>query len=956
MTFNGSNLSITSSVAGSPVLTLSNTTAPASGSNGPRIVLVAQGGAGNITGIDFKPYHAAAFGATINGIDDGAVGANLTFSTQTGNTALSERMRIMGSGNVGINCNAPAYALDVTGTINASSNINAQGGTITIVGSSTLLDLWNYCSLQQSSSNLVVQSCNTLTLRSTASNVVFATPNFSWSFSNTAGAGSTVLTVASNGAISNATATSNTIGGVMLSNTNISNAGTITTGGNVGINQSAPVGQLHVKTTGNATVTGAGWGTDWVLITPVANSGTPANTPALGLGYDNSIGRARIVSVAPNTGWRDLELHAGNIYLTPNDGGNVGISTTTPGYRLDVLGPTTYTPASGATARLTTPSSTGYALSNLTTSTYNGTSSIQMASLQLTYDGLSNYGANIAGGIQQYQGGILSLGVMADSTNVAEVMRSTPAGTWFPASGGVQISGSNALNIQVPGSIFMAGTAAGNNGFIYSRRSDNSTGSVANLATAFGASNFTIECWVYPTYTSAYTSLAIFSTGVPGTSEIRIAQSITASNTPGFVIGTTAVQGTANAMVSNVWYHMALVRNGNVFTLYINGVSNAGSTITGFTFANAGTILMGTFDGGANYYTGFIGNIRITNGRALYTGTFTPPVGALEFVAGTSLLMNIFSGATATFDSANAALFSLAGFATWSEFSPNSNTASSRLATLGSVGNITQTVYYNTGNANTGSATRRLDINATTDYLTVYAPTFATSSTFGTYITSVGLQIDATTGPTTLQSSNQSWTFRNTAGAGSNVFVVASNGAISNGIGLTSNTIGGIILSNNIIRATNTGSNRIGGVSINNATVSGISSLTMSGNLTVGGGLTLSNGYRPLYSNVTATSLNPVTTTYGTHYYITNAAFSAITIPVPNVTNDLNAYWVFRNATGTYLSITYTWPTIALVAPSPATNVLTIPPANTIAVMFVYTGGGGGNYGSYSGSFYWAVF
>jgi hypothetical protein len=129
----------------------------------------------------------------------------------------------------------------------------------------------------------------------------------------------------------------------------------------------------------------------------------------------------------------------------------------------------------------------------------------------------------------------------------------------------------------------------------------------------------------------------------------------------------------------------------------------------------------------------------------------------------------------------------------------------------------------------------------------------------------------------------------------------------------------------------------------------------MSGDLTVGGRLTLSNGYRPLYSNVTGTSLSPITTTYGTHYYITNAAFSAVTIPVPNTTNDLNAYWVFRNATGTYLSITYTWPTIG-VAASPTTNVLTIPPANTIAVMFVYTGGGGGNYGSYSGSFYWAVF
>ena len=416
-----------------------------------------------------------------------------------------------------------------------------------------------------------------------------------------------------------------------------------------------------------------------------------------------------------------------------------------------------------------------------------------MASLQLTFNGLSTYGANIAGGIQQNQGGILSLGVMANSTNVTEVMRSTPGGTWFPASGGVQITGSNALNIQVPGSIFNPGTAAAQTGFIYSGAGATT---VSNLATAFGASNFTIELWVHPTYTSTYSELAIFSTGVPGTSEIRIAQSITAANTPGFVIGTTTVQGTANAIVSNTWYHMALVRNGTVFTLYINGVSNAGSNIAGFTFANAGTILMGTFNGGANYYTGFIGNVRIVNGTALYTSTFTPPVGALQFVAGTSLLMNMFTSATVTVDSANYAPFTLANGATWSALSPNPSTASFALATLGSVGNITQTAYYNTGNPNTGSATRRLDINATTDYLSINVPagTFSTSSGYGSYITSAGFQLDSTTGSTTFQSSNQSWIFRNTA-TSTNVLTVASNGNISN-TGTGSNSVGGVTLSN----------------------------------------------------------------------------------------------------------------------------------------------------------------
>jgi hypothetical protein len=132
-------------------------------------------------------------------------------------------------GYLGIGQMNPAYALDVTGTINASSNINAQGGTIAIVGNSTLLDLWNYCSLTQNSSNVVVEGRNTLTLRSFASNVVFATSNFSWSFSNTSNT-SNVFVVSSNGNLSNSNASSNTIGGVTLNNTTITNSGQTTSG------------------------------------------------------------------------------------------------------------------------------------------------------------------------------------------------------------------------------------------------------------------------------------------------------------------------------------------------------------------------------------------------------------------------------------------------------------------------------------------------------------------------------------------------------------------------------------------------------------------------------------------------------------------------------------------------------------------------------------------------------
>lgn len=362
LTFNGSNLDVTSSVAGYPVLTLSNTTAAAAGSNGPRIVLVAQGGAGNITGIDFKPLTGVQ-GATINGVDDGAVGANLTFSTQTGNTALSERMRIMGSGNVGIGCNAPAYALDVTGTINASSNINAQGGTIAIVGSSTLLDLWNFCSLTQNSSNMVVEGRNTLTLRSFASNVVFATSNFSWNFSNTA-TSTNVFVVASNGAISNATATSNTIGGVILSNNVITASNTLSNRvGNVIISNSVVSGISSLSVTSISTAAGSNSVGGVTLSNGSVTSGsgviaiseTFSNSTVTTAPRGSSSSNFAYANVLTQTGWTWNPTAGGGISYS-NSPFNSGAFSTMPSWYTAFLQVLTATPTTTLTRTTTIPS------------------------------------------------------------------------------------------------------------------------------------------------------------------------------------------------------------------------------------------------------------------------------------------------------------------------------------------------------------------------------------------------------------------------------------------------------------------------------------------------------------------------------------------------------------------------------------------------------------------------
>jgi hypothetical protein len=127
--------------------------------------------------------------------------------------------------------------------------------------------------------------------------------------------------------------------------------------------------------------------------------------------------------------------------------------------------------------------------------------------------------------------------------------------------------------------------------------------------------------------------------------------------------------------------------------------------------------------------------------------------------------------------------------------------------------------------------------------------------------------------------------------------------------------------------------------------LAGISTLTYNSNtnMLTAGAITLANGYRPLYQRITSgTSITPAASSYGTHYDINTSAISSIIISYPatgatNWSNDSNGYWVFRNNTGSYVTISITYSNAAAnIYPTS----FVIPPGNSTTFMATYPGGG----------------
>ena len=157
----------------------------------------------------------------------------------------------------------------------------------------------------------------------------------------------------------------------------------------------------------------------------------------------------------------------------------------------------------------------------------------------------------------------------------------------------------------------------------------------SNGAFTFGTADFTVEAWVYVT---AATNFGIFNVGGAATGSYSLYWLASTQKFTSTRYGDTGGAGnTTNTYPTNTWYHVAAVRSGSTAKLYINGVEDTGATYAiGNITANAGE--SGRVWQAASVTQGYISNLRVVKGTAVYTANFTPSTAPLTAITNTSLL------------------------------------------------------------------------------------------------------------------------------------------------------------------------------------------------------------------------------------------------------------------------------------------------------------------------------
>jgi hypothetical protein len=186
-----------------------------------------------------------------------------------------------------------------------------------------------------------------------------------------------------------------------------------------------------------------------------------------------------------------------------------------------------------------------------------------------------------------------------------------------------------------------------------------------------GTGDFTWEAWVYPINFS--TDRVIYDARSTGTTSLNIrleaSTGVFKQGLGGFSVLGTAVQ-------ANTWTHLAITRSGTLLRMFQNGaITNSVIFSTNLAHGTNRPVIGATgFTEGTNPFLGYISNVRLIKGQALYTADFTPSQTVPGSTANTSVILNVLNSTDFIKDNGPYNFStSVSGTPSWSAFGPFNN-------------------------------------------------------------------------------------------------------------------------------------------------------------------------------------------------------------------------------------------------------------------------------------------
>ena len=148
----------------------------------------------------------------------------------------------------------------------------------------------------------------------------------------------------------------------------------------------------------------------------------------------------------------------------------------------------------------------------------------------------------------------------------------------------------------------------------------------------FNRNNFTVEAWIYPTVAQATTIVSSNYSYSTAAGNWAFYTTVGSANLLYFNGGSSSTSGANHAssvtttIPLNRWTHIAYSKISSVGYFFVNGLQiGAGVADTTGYSSVTGTLYIGRQANGQGFLTGYIDDLRITNGVARYTKNFIPP-------------------------------------------------------------------------------------------------------------------------------------------------------------------------------------------------------------------------------------------------------------------------------------------------------------------------------------------